>query len=113
NRRARGIARGDADFDERIDSLRAARDAERAERRRRTPQQFLESDVLVRELQRLDQVILVRVAVDAQEADRAGDGRLRAPRGRALQARQDLDRALVPDLAERDRRIHLQRAIEL
>ena len=45
------------------------------------------SGVLVRELQRVDQIALVRLAVDAEQADRRGDRRLRRSRRGALQRR--------------------------
>ena len=88
-------------------------DAERAEARRGAAQQLLEADVLVRELQGLDQIALVRLAVDAEQADRRGDRRLRRLRRGALQPGQRLERPLVADLAERHRRIVEQRAVEL
>ena len=41
-----------------------------------------------RERQRVDEVVLVRRAVDAEQADRGGDGRLRRARRRPLQRRR-------------------------
>ena len=54
------------------------------------------------------------VAVDAEQADRGGDGglRVRAARSAAAPA-SDLERALVAELPEREHRVVLQRAIEL
>ena len=60
-----------------VDRFGAAGDAERAEAGRGAAQQFLEAGVLVGELQRLDQIALVRLAVDAEQADRGRDRRLR------------------------------------
>ena len=55
----------------------------------------------------------MRLAVDAEQADGGRHRRLRLPRRRSLKRRQRLERALVADLAERQRRIVLQRAVEL
>src|SRR5207248_10518669 len=61
--------------------------------------------VLVGELQHVDEIADVRFAIDAEQADRRRNRRLRRPRGRALERRERLERALVADLSERHRRI--------
>ena len=114
DRRARRIARRDADVEQRRRPRRRAR----RRRARQGPTAAPRSSswkpvVLVGELQRLDQIVLVRLAVDAEQADRRGDRRLRRSRRRPLQRGQRLERALVADLAQRQHRIVLQRPVEL
>ena len=69
--------------------------------------------VLIRELQRVDEITLVRSAIHAEQADARRNRRLPRPRRAALEPRQHLERALVADLAQRQRRIVLQRSVEL
>ena len=54
HRCTRGVARRNANFDERVDGFRPAADAQGAEPRSRAAQEFLKPDVFIRELQRLD-----------------------------------------------------------
>src|SRR5262249_62323430 len=75
--------------------------------------QFLITLVLVGELQGLDQIADVLVAVHAEQADAGGDRRLGRLGCRTLQCGQRLERALVAELPERQRRIILQRTLEL
>src|SRR5438046_6010271 len=84
-----------------------------AETRRRAPQELLESDVAVRELQRLDEIVFMRVAIHAEEANRCCNRRLRGSQSAPLQRRQRFERALVADSSQRDSRIVLQRTFEL
>ena len=92
---------------------RSAGDRERAKPGRGVAQELLEPEVLVRELQRLDQKILVGLAVDAEQTDTGCDRRLRGFGRRPLQTGERLERPLVADSPQRQRRIVLQRSIEL
>ena len=108
------VARRNADLEQGVDRLIVAPGyGQGAEACRRAAQQFLESEVAIGELQRLDQIVLVRAAIHAEHTDRRGDGRLRLAGRRLLQRRQRRERALVPDLSERQRRIVLEGAVEL
>src|SRR5439155_22971880 len=98
---------------QRSDGLATAGDGKRAEAGGRAAEERLEAGVLVRELQRLDEVRLVGLAVDAQQADRGRDGRLRRARCASLERGECFERAPVADLAERNGRVHLQRTVEL
>src|SRR4029077_5232133 len=75
--------------------------------------QLLEADVLVRKLQAVNQVALVRPAIDAEQADCCGDRRLCLTGHRLLKARESFQRPRRPDLAKCQRRVVLQRSIEL
>ena len=55
----------------------------------------------------------MRLAVHAEQANRRGNGRLRLARRGSLQTRENRQRRLVADLAERDRGIDLKRPISL
>src|SRR5581483_11615810 len=105
--------RRNPDLEQRIERFRVARDGERTEPRRRGAQQFLKTGVLIREGERLGEEILVRRAVDVEQTDGGRDRWLGVARGRALQARERFEGAFVADLSERQRRVVLQRTIEL
>src|SRR5712692_9847835 len=66
----------------------------------------------VGEPQRVDQVLFVRVAVDAEQADRGGNCRLDLTRRRPLEPGQRLERTLISYPAKRQRRIVLKRTVE-
>src|SRR5262249_10601254 len=86
---------------------------ERGQAGRRGPQQILIARILVGVGQRLAQKLLVRAAVDAEQADGRRDRRLAGGGRGFLQFGERRQPATVADLADRDRRILLQRAIEL
>ena len=120
HRRARRIARRNADRRTAPSTrLGVAGDGERAEAGRGAAQQLLEAGVLVGELQRLDQVALVRLAVDAEQADGRGDRRLRlraapsaaAPPASRARACRRSSRAPAPHRPAADRRAW-RRAVE-
>ena len=70
------IARRDAHLEEGIRRLRVPGNSERAQPRRRASEKLLVADVLIREFQRLDQVILVRAAIDPEQTDAGCNRRL-------------------------------------
>src|SRR5262249_58567904 len=109
----RGILRRRADLDERLRRVGASGDGQGGESRCRAAQQFLKAFVFLGELQRIDEIADVRLAVDAEKANRGRYRRLRLPRRGPLNRRERFERALVADLSERERRIILQRALEL
>ena len=76
-------------------------------------QQILEALVVDRELHRVDHELLVRLAVDAEQADRRGDGGLPHARRGLLQGLQRFERALVAQLAHRQDGVFLQRPVAL
>ena len=67
-----------------------ARQCERGEAPGGAAQQLLEAAVLVRELQHVNQVPFMRLAVDAEQADGGRDRGLRLPRRSPLDGRQRL-----------------------
>ena len=80
DRRAGRVLRRHAESNERLRGFGVTGDGERAKAGGGAAQQFLEAGILVRELQRVDEIALVRLAVDVEQADRGGDRRLRGLR---------------------------------